>query len=167
MSDPNAERNLVCSIDVGAGASGVPGPAPVPSPRELSDDLVRELRETNKLLREMVRISHETLELTKINESRQKAQIDGQRDEFIRWLSEYPDLRGRCHAAHEVIRRLLGQSLDELVAYIDEHHDSLGESEFARNEMIDRFGSLLNHASSMYGVVKRVCSADQPDESPS
>ena len=55
-----------------------------------------------------------------------------------------------------MLRTVLGNAIRDLIDYVDDNHENLVDSEFVRTEMIDRFGSVLNHVSSMYSVAKRL-----------
>ena len=118
------------------------------------------LHELIGVTRELLRVSQEQLRLAQRGEERFQRQQQAQRDEFHRWLDEHPHLSGRCGEAHEVIRNLLGRSMAELVEYVEENGENLLESDFVRTDMVDRYGSLLNHVSVMHGVLKRLAAAD-------
>jgi hypothetical protein len=119
-------------------------------------DLTKELRELVGATRELVALTREQVEYSKRNEERYQRQQQAQREEFQRWLADHRDLGDQCGRAQEVLRTMLGNAIRDLVDYIEEHKDNLVESDFVRSDLIDRFGSVLNHVSSMYGVVKRL-----------
>lgn len=147
-------------IDV-SQSPGTPRAATIPAGDSVAD-LGRAVRELVAVNRELLHVSREQLELLRRAEERFQKQHEGQREEFARWLTEHPELEGRCEGAHESVRRLFGRSLAELVDYIHENEDSLLESDFVKNDMVDRYGALLNHVSAMYGVLKRLVQAEQP-----
>jgi hypothetical protein len=158
MAGPQEQPGLVCSIDVSAGMNVSPGG----SPSFVANELVsQQLDELIGLCRELVGVSREQLELARRAEDRFQKQQQAQREEFERWLNEYSQLPGRCRKAEETVRNVLGQAMSELVDYVEEHHEDLMDSEFVRSELVDRYGSLLNHVSAMYAVLKRLSIADQ------
>jgi hypothetical protein len=160
LSHSQDHTQFTSSIDVTAGAPLAPK-APTAAVNAPSDDLAKELRELNGLVRELLHTSREQLELIRRAEDRFQKQNDAQRDEFVRWLGEDPDLARQCHAAHDGLRVLFGRTLADLTAYIESHQDELVDSEFVRSDMVDRYGALLNHVSGLYGLIKRLASAEQ------
>lgn len=155
---PQDQPGLICSIDVTAGMNLSPGVAVTGSS---GDSVPQQLTELILLCREMVGISREHLEISRRAEERFQKQQQAQREEFERWLSEWSQLPGRCRKAEEVVRGVLGQAMSEMVDYVEAHEDDLVDSEFSRSELVDRYGSLLNHVSAMYAVLKRLSIADQ------
>ena len=97
MSHPQDQTQFTSSIDVTAGAPLAPRtPTPAAGPPE---DVLREIRELSGLVRELVHVSREQLDLIRRAEDRFQKQNDAQRDEFARWLSEDPAMARQCHAA--------------------------------------------------------------------
>jgi hypothetical protein len=159
MTAPEGHPGFISSIDVTAGF-------PTSSARpaagsESKDELTHALRDMTSLLREHLQISREQLELLRRAEDRFQRQQDAQREEFQRWFAENPGLAGYCGGAHDQLRTLLGRAIAELVQFVDDHGDNLVESDFVRMEMVDKYGSLLNHASAMYSMLKRLAAAEQ------
>src|SRR5215212_1931272 len=120
------------------------------------DAMARVLRELLVATREMIALSREQLELAKKSEERYQRQMQGQREEFERWLGENDLTDGRCAQAEEVLRSLLGASMRTMVEHIDDNSDAILESDFARSELVDRFGPPMAHLSTLYNIVKRL-----------
>ncbi|MGL5095278.1 MAG: hypothetical protein ACRDD1_06800, partial [Planctomycetia bacterium] len=113
MTSPSNPPGFVCSINVGAGnmmPSAAAAP-PAPTAAGPADELVQQLRELASLNREMIHLQREHLELARRAEERFVRQHQMQQDEFQRWVSEQPQLAGRCKQAQETIRTLLGNAL--------------------------------------------------------
>ena len=132
------------------------------------DVVARLLRELLVATREMIALSREQLELGKKAEERYQRQMQGQREEFERWLGENELSDGRCAQAEEVLRNLLGTSMRSLIDHIDDNCDAILESDFARGELVDRFGPPMGHLSTLYNIVKRLNLVDKtrPARSP-
>lgn len=159
MTKPtDSPMNFVTSIDVSASPDGA-GPAPVNF--NVNEEVARLLRDLTGMTRELVLLAREQTELARRAEDRHVKQHEAQREEFVHWLNEHEGLKGRSQVAHETIRVLLGRSLDDFVTYIDNNQDGLLESDYVRSELVDRYGSLLNHVSAMFGLLKRLASADE------
>lgn len=158
LSSPSDPSPLVSSIDVSANSELSADPAATPATEGFVGD---QLRDLVALSREMVEISREQLRYLRRTEERYQRQQHALREEFQRWLSEHRHLAGRCRDAHEALRLLLGQTISELVTYVEDNQENLLDSEFVRSDMIDRYGSLLNHVSAMHSVLKRLAAADQ------
>ncbi|MFO0944778.1 MAG: hypothetical protein U1D30_02345 [Planctomycetota bacterium] len=158
MSAPEGVPSYVSSIDVTAAS---PLPRSGAGSPETSSDSLFLLRELVNLCREQVHLSREQLELLRRTEDRYQRQQEAQKEEFQRWLKENPELAGFCGAAHENLRVLFGRSIAELVQYVDENQETIFDSDFVRMEMVDKYGSLLNHVSAMYSIVKRLAAAEQ------
>jgi len=125
------------------------------------DVMARLLRELLVATREMIALSREQLELAKKSEERYQRQIQGQREEFERWLGENDLTDGRCAQAEEVLRSLLGASMRSMIEHIDDNGDAILESDFARTELIDRYGPPMAHLSTLYNIVKRLNLVDK------
>jgi hypothetical protein len=125
------------------------------------DVVARLLRELLVATREMIALSREQLELAKKAEERYQRQMQGQRDEFERWLGENELTDGRCAQAEEVLRSLLGTSMRTMIEHIDDNCETILESDFARGELVDRFGPPMAHLSTLYNVVKRLNLVDK------
>jgi hypothetical protein len=159
LSHSPDQTQFTSSIDVTAGAPLTPrAPSQPVGPPE---DLLREIRDLSGLVRELLHVSREQLELIRRAEDRFQKQNDSQRDEFARWLVDDPQMARQCQAAHDGLRELFGRTLSELTDYVDSHREELIDSEFVRSDMVDRYGALLNHVSGLYGLIKRLASAEQ------
>jgi hypothetical protein len=158
VSTPQKPTDFICSIDVAAGASLQPNQ---PENHFSIEAIAGPLRELVQLNREILRISREHFELAKRAEDRFIHQQKQQREEFERWLHENSELAGQCGSAQEAIRTVLGQAITELVQYVQDHQEELIDSEYVRSDLVDRYGSLLNHVSGMYGMLKRLAAAEQ------
>jgi hypothetical protein len=111
--------------------------------------------------REIINLTRRQLEISQRMEERFEKQLIGQREEFLRWIQETPGLASRSKVATEAIRTLLGKLIDDLVEYVDSNGENLEDSEFVRADMVDRYGQLLNHISSIYGILKRLSTAQE------
>ena len=154
MSDETKqEEDLLCSsINVGAGVVQY---APPPQASNMT--------ETNQLLRalcamtqNMLQIAQQQLELMKRAEDRFQKQMAMQKEDFDRWLADSPDLQFMSATASESVRTLLGHTMADLVRYVNDNSDNMFDSEYMRQEMVDKYGAQLNHISAMYGLVKRL-----------
>jgi hypothetical protein len=159
VAESQTPPELFCSINVGAAPSGesLPAPPASPGPDAALTHLLAAVVEQN---RELIALARRQLEISQRMEERFDKQIQGQREEFLRWIDEVPGLSARGKKAAEAVRILLGALIEELVAYVEENKDSLGDSDFVRAEMVDRYGQMLNHVSAMYGMLKRLATAD-------
>lgn len=165
LSASHYPPGFVSSIDVTPEMHTAP-PAATPA-GDVQVEIALNLRELVQINREMLQISREQLQFSRRAEERHQQQIRAQREEFQRWIEDHPQLEGRCKQARETLRTLLGQSMSELVDFVDENNENLLESDFSRTDLVDRYGSLLHHVSSMYGILKRLAAADSPDADPS
>lgn len=160
MTEARNPADYFSSIHVTAGPSVPPSPqassGPTQDPRVL--EILETLAEQN---RELILLARRQLELGQRMEERYEKQMIAQRDEFARWLDDEPGLLPRSKQATEAIRNLLGRLIADLVEYVGENDESLHESEFVRAEMVDKYGQLLNHISTMYGMLKRLSTADE------
>jgi len=125
------------------------------------DVMARLLRESLVATRELIALSREQLELAKKTEERYQRQMQGQREEFERWLGENDLTDGRCAQAEEVLRSLLGASMRSMVEHIDDNSEVILESDFARSELVDRFGPPMAHLSTLYNILKRLNLVDK------
>src|SRR4051812_25824840 len=125
------------------------------------DVMARLLRELLVATREMIALSREQLELAKKAEERYQRQMQGQREEFERWLGENELADGRCTQAEEVLRALVGNSMRSLIDHIDDNCDATLESDFARSDLVDRYGPPMAHLSTLYNIVKRLNLVDK------
>ena len=125
------------------------------------DVMARLLRESLVATRELIALSREQLELAKKSEERYQRQMQGQREEFERWLGENDLTDGRCAQAEEVLRSLLGSSMRSMVEHIDDNSEVILESDFARSELVDRFGPPMAHLSTLYNILKRLNLVDK------
>ncbi|QDU63556.1 hypothetical protein Pan216_44360 [Planctomycetes bacterium Pan216] len=155
MSSP--KDSYSCSIDVTPAMSGESPLLPAPS-QEMTD-LLRELVSGQ---RELIKLNREQVQHARRTEERYQQQVKSQRQEFERWVGDNHTLVGRCHEARDTVCRLLGDTLGELVEFVDEHDENLFDSDYVRTDLVDRFGALLNHLSSMYGLLKKMAVVDQP-----
>lgn len=159
MTAPDGHPAFVSSIDVTAGFPASSARSSVSA--ESKDELVQAIREMTTLYREQLQVSREQLDLLRKAEERFQRQQEAQREEFQRWFTENPGLSGCCAGAHDQLRTLLGRAIAELVEFVDDNGENLIDSDFVRMEMIDKYGSLLNHASAMYSMLKRLAAAEQ------
>lgn len=158
MTEASNPAEYFCSIQVGANQDGDAPPIPATPPPADSQtaDLLRVLVEQN---RELISLTRRQLDISNRMEDRYEKQVIGQREEFLRWVDETPGLAARSKVATEAIRNLLGKLIDDLVEYVDTNGENLEDSEFVRADMVDRYGQLLSHISSMYGILKRLSTA--------
>lgn len=180
FADPPHELPGVVAVGGAAAPVVTAGPAPeapatpAGDARRLLRDLLAVNRETLAVLRatfdltrqqaelakHQAELAKQQLELARRAEQRVEEQRNSQREEFNRWLGEHGLLGGRSARAEKTIRTVLGQAMAEMVDYIDENDESLPESEFARRELADRYGSLLAHLWSIHGVLKHLSAAE-------
>lgn len=158
MTEASNPAEYFCSIQVGANQDGSAPAAPPANPPadHQTNDLLRVLIEQN---REMISLTRRQYEISQRMEERFEKQMMGQREEFLRWIQETPGLAARSKVATEAIRTLLGKLIDDLVEYVDTNGEGLEDSEFVRADMVDRYGQLLSHISSMYSILKRLSTA--------
>lgn len=158
MTEASNPAEYFCSIQVGANQDGSAPSAPPANPPidHQTTDLLRVLIEQN---REMISLTRRQYEISQRMEERFEKQMMGQREEFLRWIQETPGLASRSKVATEAIRTLLGKLIDDLVEYVDTNGEGLEDSEFVRADMVDRYGQLLSHISSMYSILKRLSTA--------
>jgi hypothetical protein len=141
-----------------------PGPADVPA---LLGELVGLTRAMLAVSQEQHAMTKDLLVLAKKGESRFEEQRNAQRDDFQRWLQEHGLVKRRTKPAEETARAVLGQAIAELVDYVEEHNENLADgTDFIRAEMSDKFGGLLHHLWVIYGTLKHLSAADQPNTGP-
>lgn len=158
MNTRTETAGYVCSIDVGQGVHSMSRP---PAGAGDMGEAVSLLRDLVGLNREMLAAQKEQLEYIRRAEDRFQKQNQMQKEDFEGWLKDDRDLSRDCNTSLEVLRKLLGQSMTNMVRYIEENSENLFDSDFSRNELVDRFGQSLNHVSAMYGLVKRISMVDQ------
>ena len=153
----------------GSGSVLPPPPAPA-GPVDLAlqvGDLIGLTRELLGAVKEQTVLAREQLVLARKGEQRFEEQRQAQRDDFQRWLQEHGLVKNRTKPAEETARAVLGQAIAELVDYVEEHNENLAEgTDFVRSEMSDRFGGLLHHLWVIYGTLKHLSAADQPNTGP-
>lgn len=153
----------------GSGTAMPPPPAPPTTadvPVQLAE-LTGLMRELVVAMREQTAVAKETLVLARKAEQRFEEQRQAQRDDFQRWLQEHGLVKRRTKPAEETARAVLGRAISELVDYVEEHGENLTEgTEFVRAEMSDKFGGLLHHLWVIYGTLKHLSAADQPNTGP-
>lgn len=149
-------------FDASAAASMPPPAVTASGPGELAV-ISRQLGETNAMLRDLLRVQSLQLEIMKRGEERMMRQLLSQKEDFERWLVEYPELSQGSKEAADLLRRLLGETLDGLVRYVRDNEDGLADSDYVRDEMVTRYGNLLNHGSAMYGLVRRISTMETPE----
>jgi hypothetical protein len=143
-----------------------PKPTAADMPGQLAE-LIGLTRELVEMQREQVAIGREILTLARKGEQRFEEQRQAQRDDFTRWLQEHGLVKSRTKPAEETARAVLGRSIAELVDYIEEQNENLEEgTEFVRAEMSDKFGGLLHHLWVIYGTLKHLSAAEQPQSGP-
>jgi hypothetical protein len=158
LSENVEAPDLLCSsINVGAG---VPQYASAPPSVNLT--------ETNQLLRalcamtqNLMQVAQQQLELMKRAEDRFQKQMAMQKEDFDRWVGDNPDLVDISPAASEAVRSLLGQTMTELVRHVNDNGDNIFDSDYVRQEMVDKYGAQLNHLSAMYGLIRRIAMNEQ------
>lgn len=156
------------------GSGSVLPPPPVPPAPIGPADLSLQLSELIALTRELVgaaaeqaAVAREQLLLARKAEQRFEEQRQAQRDDFHRWLQEHGLAKGRTKPAEETARAVLGQAIAELVDYVEENNDNLTDgTDFVRAEMSDKFGGLLHHLWVIYGTLKHLSAAEQPNTGP-
>lgn len=156
------------------GSGSVLPPPPLPPAQIGPADLSLQLSELIALTRELVgaateqaAVAREQLLLARKAEQRFEEQRQAQRDDFHRWLQEHGLVKSRTKPAEETARAVLGQAIAELVDYVEEHNDNLTEgTDFVRAEMSDKFGGLLHHLWVIYGTLKHLSAAEQPNTGP-
>jgi hypothetical protein len=143
-----------------------PSPTAADVPAQLAE-LIGVTRQMLAVMQEQTAVAKETLLLARKAEQRFEEQRQAQRDDFARWLQEHGLAKSRTKPAEETARAVLGQAISELVDYVEEHGDNLTEgTDFVRSEMSDRFGGLLHHLWVIYGTLKHLSAADQPNTGP-
>jgi hypothetical protein len=159
VTDAQKNSEYFTSIQVSAsgGEPAQAGSVSGPIGTEVAD-LLRTLIEQN---RELIQLGRQQVELGRRMDDRYEKQMQAQREEFVRWLEDIPGLTARGKEATEAVRILLGRVIDEMVDYVKEHDEQLEGSDFVRSELVDRYGQLLNHVSAMYGLLKRLSTADE------
>jgi chromosome segregation ATPase len=158
VTEARQPTDYFCSIQVSANPDGSTAPAAGTAIDPQIAEILKLIADQN---REMIQLSRRQLEVSQRMEERYVQQIHAQRDEFVKWIHEIPGLSARGKRATEAMRELLGKLIDDLVDHVEDNKENLEESEFARNDMVDRYGQLLNHVSSIYGMLKRVATADE------
>ena len=138
-----------------------------PDPTMLLAELVGLTRELVGAVKEQAALAKEQLTLARKAEQRFEEQRQAQRDDFQRWLQEHGLVKSRTKPAEETARAVLGRAIAELVDYVEEHNENLAEgTDFVRAEMSDRFGGMLHHLWVIYGTLKHLSAADQPNTGP-
>lgn len=158
MTKAQEPTDYFSTIHVTASTEGNTAPASsAPSIDPQVSELLRQLVQQNQ---ELLTLARRQCDLAQRMDDRYEQQIKAQRDEFLRWIDEVPGLSARGKKASDAVRVLLGQIIEELVEYVDDHRDEIQESDYMRGEMVDRYGQQLNHLSSLYGVLKRLATAE-------
>ena len=142
------------------------GPTPADMPAQLAE-LIGVTRELVNAMNAQGAIAQEQLVLARKAESRFEEQRQAQRDDFQRWLQEHGLVKHRTKPAEETARAVLGRAIAELVDYVEDNNENLTEgTDFVRSEMSDKFGGLLHHLWVIYGTLKHLSAADQPNTGP-
>ncbi len=158
MTEAKNPADYFCSIQVSANPDGSAAPPAGSAIDPQVAELLKALAEQN---RELILLSRRQLEVSQRMEERYIQQMQAQREEFVRWVHEIPGLSSRGKKATEAIRDLLGRLIDNLVDFVEENKEHLDDSEYVRNDMVDRYGQLLNHISAIYGMLTRLSTADE------
>jgi HPt (histidine-containing phosphotransfer) domain-containing protein len=158
VTEARHPADYFCSIQVSANPEGASGGPTAGAGDPQVAEVLKLIAEQN---RELIQLSRRQLEVSQRMEERYLQQIHAQREEFVRWIGEIPGLSSRGKKATEAIRDLLGRLIDDLVDYVEENKHHLDDSDYVRNDMVDRYGQLLNHISAIYGMLKRLSTADE------
>lgn len=159
MANDPSPMASVFSIDVSASepASNQPMTAPSPaSPPKASEvgtaliGLTRQLIEMqtrqNVLLEQLLQINKQVLQSgNQANAQRQT--------ELNQWRNAHPHLVKSCRSALEALSEVQLDFLQTLADEVEEGRDTLGESEYAFNDFLDRYGPRMAHLNGILQVL--------------
>ncbi len=108
-------------------------------------ELLRLQREQLELTRELVRLSREVHEIR----ARQQA-------ELLAWQQEHEGVVERCREVVSTLTQMHAGLIGDMADYINEHAETLLESDFSISEFVDKFGPRLHHLSTVLAVFKQL-----------
>ena len=115
------------------------------------------------LMRQMAMEQHRTnellLELTRVTVAPYRHRMK----ELAAWKTEHPDLAQNCrHSVESLLRTQLGW-LETMTMEVQDGEETLRESEFMLNELLDRFGPRVSFMNGMLQLLSQLA-ADPPPE---
>ncbi len=108
------------------------------------------------LLKEILRIEYEQLQLLREMVQSQREARQRQAMELLQWQKEHPELVEKCREALGALVRVHSGLLEDLADHVVENEEMLLESDFSLSDFVDRFGPRLHHLSAALSVLKQV-----------
>ncbi|MBY0229503.1 MAG: hypothetical protein K2W96_09510 [Gemmataceae bacterium] len=136
-------------IDVSSTYSAPTAPPAPPSSSETAD-----------LLRQLLEVQREQLAIARASLIGQDARTRW-RAYLAKWGDEFPDLAGDCRRVLPLLERRYGQLMGELAGHLEDE-DAL-ESDFALQELLDRYGTRLAQLGTMLHLVGPLAEAGAID----
>ena len=111
-----------------------------------------------ELLRQLVEVQREQLELMKAHQASLTAMAEAQakrRSWFERWQDEFPDLPDSCRQAVPLLERSYLTLVARLTEELRDNEETL-ESDFALRDFLDRYGFPLVHLGGILQAVAQL-----------
>src|SRR5262249_17673681 len=119
-----------------------------------------------ELLRQLVEVQREQLELMKVNQANLSAMAEAQskrRSWFDRWQEEFPDLPDACRQAVPLLERSYLTLVARLTEELRENEETF-ESEFTLRDFLDRYGFPLVHLGGILQAVAQLTDVNTVSE---
>lgn len=134
-----------------------PPPVPLPEVAPVSP------RDVAALLRQMVALQQETVNLLKAQVSQQDN--GGRWKSFLnRWSEEFPNIGGACKQAVATLERAYLSLVRELTDRVNSADEDELTDEFVLGEFLDRFGIRLAQLGNVLGQLGLLADAAQSDK---
>jgi len=144
-SDPQQIPPLFTHVDVTAGT---------PAKKESENQL--DLEQVVGLLREVVANQDQQNQLMEELVSQMSASQRQRAAELGQWKQTNPGLARNCRLAAESLSKAQTEYLRNLTEEITDNEESLAESDYLLNELIDRFGPRLAHLNGVLQVLSQL-----------
>jgi len=110
------------------------------------------------LLRQMLDVQRQQLELMKANQTALTAMAEAQnqarkRSWFDRWQEEFPDLPENCRQVMPILERAYLNLIATLAEEVRDNNGESFESDFALRDFVDRFGLPLVHLGGILSAL--------------
>jgi len=117
--------------------------------------------ETTALLREMLEIQREQLQLQR-NAAAAHDMNSRWRAFLARWQQDFPDLPDACRTALPILERTYGTLVGELADHL--RNNDVADNEFTLAEFLDRYGMRLGQLGNLLSMVAFLAEASSPPQ---
>lgn len=124
----------------------------MPTPSRKMIDLLQQLIEGQEQQNHLLKFIADSLSITR----RERATI------LVAWTKANPLLSAACREAIETLGKVYNAVLTDLTEVIVKQSEELMESDFSRQEFIDRFAPRIEHLSALATILQQHCGPANP-----